>query len=54
MNMCFNLYTVLFIILAVFSNLIIMYVFHQGVLAYIAAVVFLLLAAYSTKPGRPQ
>ncbi|MFN2746627.1 MULTISPECIES: hypothetical protein [Bacillus] len=45
---------VLFILLAVLSNLLFLYVFHQGVPAFALAIVFLLLAAYCTTRSRVQ
>ncbi|KRT93103.1 hypothetical protein AB447_203990 [Bacillus glycinifermentans] len=44
-----NIYTIIFIILAIASNLISIFVFNQGILGYILAIVFLLAAGYSTK-----
>ncbi|WP_167370609.1 hypothetical protein [Bacillus haynesii] len=44
-----NLYAVVFIMLAVLSNVVFLSVFNQGVLAYISAVIFLLAAACCTK-----
>jgi hypothetical protein len=48
-----NLYAVVFIMLAVLSNVVFLCVFNQGVLAYTSAVIFLLAAAYCTK-RRPE
>ncbi|MCY8225709.1 hypothetical protein [Bacillus haynesii] len=44
-----NLYAVVFIMLAVLSNVVLLYVFDQGVLAYTSAVIFLFAAAFCTK-----
>ncbi|CAI6257284.1 hypothetical protein NRS6120_07955 [Bacillus subtilis] len=49
-----NIYTIIFIILAVVSNLISIFVFHQGILAYVLAIIFLLAAGYSTKFTKPK
>jgi len=48
-----NLYAVVFIMLAVLSNVVLLFIFDQGVLAYISAVIFLLAAACCTK-RRPE
>ncbi|MCY7777977.1 hypothetical protein P9D36_18400 [Bacillus haynesii] len=44
-----NLYAVVFIMLAALSNVVLLYVFDQGVLAYTSAVIFLFAAAFCTK-----
>ena len=44
-----NPYTILFIVLAIVSNLILSSVFKQGILAIVGAIIFLICAAYSTK-----
>ncbi len=44
-----NVYTIIFIILAIASNLISIFVFNQGILGYVLAIIFLLAAGYSTK-----
>ncbi|WP_142283988.1 hypothetical protein, partial [Bacillus subtilis] len=49
-----NIYTIIFIILAIASNLISIFVFHQGILAYVLAIIFLLVAGYSTKFTKPK
>jgi|GEM_PF-5797059 len=49
-----NVYTIIFIILAIASNLISIFVFHQGILGYILAIIFLLAAGYSTKSTKSQ
>lgn len=49
-----NVYTIIFIILAIASNLISIFVFNQGILGYILAVIFLLAAGYSTKFTKSQ
>jgi len=46
-----SLYAVVFIMLAVLSNVVLLCVFDQGVLAYTSAVIFLLAAAFCTKRG---
>ncbi|MBZ5216326.1 hypothetical protein P9G44_08780 [Bacillus paralicheniformis] len=48
-----SLYAVVFIMLAVLSNVVLLCVFDQGVLAYTSAVIFLLAAAFCTK-RRPE
>ncbi|MFT4402330.1 hypothetical protein ACMX2I_20505 [Bacillus sp. SW14] len=47
--MRFNRYTMILILLAAVSHVISIYVFHQGILAYLLAIIFLLAAGYSTK-----
>ncbi|MHA6487901.1 hypothetical protein [Bacillus cabrialesii] len=47
--MRFNRYTMILILLAAVSHVISIYVFHQGILAYLLAIIFLLIAGYSTK-----
>ncbi|MDA1476453.1 hypothetical protein [Bacillus changyiensis] len=47
--MRFNIYTFLFLFLAIVSHLIAIFIFNQGVVAYILAILFLLAAGYSTK-----
>ncbi|NPC94209.1 hypothetical protein HOO54_18780 [Bacillus sp. WMMC1349] len=47
--MLFNIYTFLFLILAIASHLIAIFIFNQGIVAYILAILFLLAAGYSTK-----
>jgi len=49
-----NVYTIIFIILAIASNLISIFVFNQGILGYILAVIFLLAAGSSTKFTKSQ
>ncbi|CAN2253615.1 hypothetical protein STFR1_50109 [Bacillus vallismortis] len=52
--MRFNRYTMILILLAAASHVISIYVFHQGILAYLLAIVFLLAAGYSTKSTKPK
>ncbi|MBV5121215.1 hypothetical protein M1D69_16090 [Bacillus sp. PK3-037] len=50
-----NIYTIIFIILAAAFNLISIFILHQGILAYVLAIIFLLAAGYSTKfPSKPK
>lgn len=50
----FNIYTTILLILASASHLISILVFHQGILAYILSIIFLLAAGYSTTFTKPK
>ncbi|MBA9043242.1 NADH:ubiquinone oxidoreductase subunit K [Bacillus aryabhattai] len=49
-----NFYSILFIILAIASNLIAIYAFHQAILGYVLTILFLIIAAYCTKSKKPN
>lgn len=48
LSLRFNIYTYIFMFIAVVSNLVFIYVFEQGILAVVLAIIFLILAGYST------
>lgn len=49
-----NLFTFIFLILAIGSSLISIYVFDQGLIGIVLAVLLLVIAAYTTKFNQPE
>ncbi|WP_202923611.1 MULTISPECIES: hypothetical protein [Bacillus] len=49
-----NMYTIILIILAAAFHLVFIFMFHQGILAYGFAIIFLLAAGYSTTFTTPK